>query len=448
MTVSNSLPLGWSRQCLGDLFEFKGGGTPNKKNPDYWGGDIPWASVKDIKSQYLTNTIDSITEKGLSESASNLALPGNLVLLTRILPGKVAIVKNMVAVNQDCKIVMPADYVNIDWAYYLFRATEREFINRASGTTVLGIRLNDVNDIPVALPPLEEQHRIVAKIETLFSELDKGIEALKTAREQLKVYRQAVLKHAFEGKLTAHWREENRVGEWKTAKLGEQLSFLTSGSRGWAAFYANEGDIFIRAQNLKRDRLDLDDVAYVKLPVKSEGKRTRVRTGDLLITITGANVTKTGYVTNDLGTAYVSQHVALCRPVEAMDTEFLYWYLIAEVAGRRQLNDFAYGAGKPGLNLDNIRSVDVLFPEIDEQRQVVQKIKELLSVEENVTFSIDAELIRIETLRQSILKKAFSGQLVPQDPNDEPAAVLLERIRGESGAQNTARKMPKRKLSA
>tara|TARA_B100001540_G_C15816709_1_gene647926 strand:- start:803 stop:2149 length:1347 start_codon:yes stop_codon:yes gene_type:complete len=448
LTVSNSLPLGWSRQCLGDLFEFKGGGTPNKKNPDYWGGDIPWASVKDIKSQYLTNTIDSITEKGLSESASNLALPGNLVLLTRILPGKVAIVKNMVAVNQDCKIVMPADYVNIDWAYYLFRAIEREFINRASGTTVLGIRLNDVNDIPVALPPLEEQHRIVAKIETLFSELDKGIEALKTAREQLKVYRQAVLKHAFEGKLTAHWREENRVGEWKTAKLGEQLSFLTSGSRGWAAFYANEGDIFIRAQNLKRDRLDLDDVAYVKLPVKSEGKRTRVRTGDLLITITGANVTKTGYVTNDLGTAYVSQHVALCRPVEAMDTEFLYWYLIAEVAGRRQLNDFAYGAGKPGLNLDNIRSVDVLFPEIDEQRQVVQKIKELLSVEENVTFSIDAELIRIETLRQSILKKAFSGQLVPQDPNDEPAAVLLERIRAESGAQNTARKMPKRKLSA
>src|SRR5690606_22161944 len=108
--------------------------------------------------------------------------------------------------------------------------------------------------------------------------------------------RQAVLRHAFEGKLTARWRERKRLRDWDKTSLGEVISFLTSGSRGWAKYYSDAGDLFIRAQNLKHDRLDLSDVAFVKLPDKSEGMRTRVESGDLLITITGANVTKTAFV--------------------------------------------------------------------------------------------------------------------------------------------------------
>jgi type I restriction enzyme S subunit len=286
------------------------------------------------------------------------------------------------------------------------------------------------------LAPVGEQRRIVAKLEEIFSELDKGIESLKTARSQLKIYRQAVLKHAFEGKLTAQWREEhNNIASWSETTLGSLLSYLTSGSRGWADYYSIKGDLFIRAQNLKYDRLDLEDVAYVQLPENSEGMRTRVQVGDLLITITGANVTKAGYVQRDLGKVYVSQHVALCRPIETVNTEFLYWYLIAEASGRRQLNEFAYGAGKPGLNLSNIRSVKVSLPCLEEQKQIVLQIRNFLSIEDRLADSIDVELQRVALLRQSILKKAFSGQLVPQDPNDEPAAVLCDRIRAAKAAQ-------------
>jgi type I restriction enzyme S subunit len=155
---------------------------------------------------------------------------------------------------------------------------------------------------------------------------------IQTAQEQLKVYRQAVLKHAFEGKRTA----QRSKTPWLRTTLGEKLSFLTSGSRGWAKYYAKQGDIFIRAQNLKYDRLDLQDVALVNLPSKSEGMRTRVQAGDLLITITGANVTKTAFVKSDIGTAFVSQHVALARPNEDCNPEFLYWYLVAEAEGRKQ----------------------------------------------------------------------------------------------------------------
>lgn len=324
--------------------------------------------------------------------------------------------------------------MNNKYAYYFLLSKYQEINTRAKGSGTPHVDPDLLWNYQFPIAPFNEQQRIVAKIEELFSELDNGIAALKTAREQLKVYRQAVLKHAFEGKLTAKWREENAADAWCTEKLGDLITFLTSGSRGWAKYYSDSGDIFIRAQNLKYDRLDLVDKAYVSLPDKTEGKRTQVQFGDLLITITGANVTKTGMVDRDIGAAYVSQHVALCRTSERGCSEFLYWFLVAEAAGRRQLSRFAYGAGKPGLNLDNIRSVEINLPSLEEQLIIVEKIKEQLSIEENLSRSLEEQLQRSELMRQSILKKAFSGQLVPQDPNDEPASKLLERIQTEREA--------------
>ncbi|MGH1450922.1 MAG: restriction endonuclease subunit S [Pseudomonadaceae bacterium] len=324
---------------------------------------------------------------------------------------------------------------NIDTKFAFYLLKKLRLNQFETSTAIPGLNRDDAYRLKISLPPLNEQQRIVAKIEALFSELDKGIESLKTAREQLKTYRQAVLKHAFEGKLTDQPHEGAEHQALEDLKLGDMLSFLTSGSRGWAEYYSSKGDIFIRAQNLNQDNLDLTNVAYVALPEKSEGKRTKVQVGDVLITITGANVTKTGFVKHDLGGAYVSQHVALCRPRPELNTEFLYWFLIAEVAGRRQLNEFAYGAGKPGLNLENIRSVKIRVPTVAKQQLIVEKIKEQLSIEENLTSSITAEIQRIETLRQSILKKALSGQLVPQDLNDEPASALLARIQAKRDSQ-------------
>ena len=278
--------------------------------------------------------------------------------------------------------------------------------------------------VPLVAPPLPEQLRIVAKIEELFSELDQGVASLKTAREQLKVYRQSLLKIAFEGKLTA-------AVAWREKPLGQLLGFLTSGSRGWAAYYASSGDLFVRAQNIKHDCLELDDVAFVSLPDKAEGLRTRIQQGDLLITITGANVTKAALVKDELGTAFVSQHVALCRPTTEILPDYLYWFIVAEAAGRKQLTEMAYGAGKPGLNLENIRSVQVPLPSLSEQQEIVELIQSKLSEADQLDQTLAIALQQAEALRQSILKKAFCGQLVNQDKNDEPATALLERIRAE-----------------
>lgn len=328
-----------------------------------------------------------------------------------------------------------------------------------------------LGSLQLPLPPLNEQKRIVAKIEELFSELDAGEESLRKARRQLGVYRQSLLKQAFEGKLTAAWREQNPdilespadflnlleegskrsrvqadqvhdIPSWSYRTLDELTEFITSGSRGWAEYYSDSGSLFIRAQNLNRDFLNLDDIAFVSPPQSAEGRRTQVKYGDLLITITGANTTKSGWVNTHLEDAYVSQHVALCRPVSDKLSEFIYRFVISSAGGRKKLEKDAYGAGKPGLNLDNVRSLVVPIPSLPEQQEIVRLLDEQFTVIEQNEREIDTALKRSEVLRQSILKKAFSGQLVAQDPADEPAGVLLERIRAER--QLTDRKIQKK----
>lgn len=314
--------------------------------------------------------------------------------------------------------------------------------NHTSSVTVKHLSSRTVLDTPLPLPPLNEQHRIVEKIEMLFARLDQGEAALRKVQTLLARYRQSVLKAAITGQLTADWHEHGGSHGWKRTTLGALAKYVTSGSRGWAEFYSDSGDLFIRAQNLKRDRLELDDIAHVALRSNSEGTRARVRKGDLLITITGANVTKSALVERELGTAYVSQHVALFRPTEEVDPEFLYWFVIAEAGGRRQLETYAYGAGKPGLNLQNIRDVRLSLPPLEEQREIAQRIRASISLQEAVLYEVSRELQASIALRKSILRDALAGRLVPQDPNDEPAAELLARIHEarEGAPKKTARK--------
>ena len=131
----------WASCTIGDLYNFLGGGTPSKKNKAFWDGDIPWASVKDIKHDYLTETIFSITEAGVRNSATNIAEPEDVILITRMAPGKSAISKIKTAINQDLKILKPKLKIIPAYSQYLFKTLERDILKISSGTTVLGINL-------------------------------------------------------------------------------------------------------------------------------------------------------------------------------------------------------------------------------------------------------------------------------------------------------------------
>jgi len=178
--ITCDIPVGWKWTRLGDSVNCHfGGGTPSKGNSSYWGGDIYWASVKDIgKSKYVDHTIDKITEAGWANSSSNLIQPGNLIVVTRMGLGKVSINRVPVAINQDLRALSLSSLAAIDFYYIFFKTASYE----GTGLTVKGIKVGELLNFPFLLPPLAEQHRIVAKVNELMALCDK-LESAHIKRE-------------------------------------------------------------------------------------------------------------------------------------------------------------------------------------------------------------------------------------------------------------------------
>ncbi len=342
------------------------------------------------------------------------------------------------------------------YPHYLYRFLAQRSVRKAAKENFTGsagqarVPMSFMEELEIPVPPSNEQRRIVAKLETLLGKVDACQRRLAKIPRLLKRFRQSVLAAACSGRLTADWRGQNSASsapprdiddsrgtaenaedlpdKWQATTLGALTSLVTSGSRGWAEYYSDTGAIFIRAQDISGDTLDLSGIAHVTLPNKAEGLRTRVKRDDLLITITGANVTKSARVETELNEAYVSQHVALVRLKEPALSRFVFFALISPAHGRKQLTEATYGQGKPGLNLDNIRSVQLALPPLAEQHEIVRRVEQLLTFADQLEARFAKAQAHVDKLTQSLLAKAFRGELVPQDPNDEPAEKLLHRI--------------------
>ncbi len=179
--------------------------------------------------------------------------------------------------------------------------------------------------------------------------------------------------------------------DWDVKPLGELSLFATSGSRGWARYYSDAGALFVRSQNIRDGRLDFTDRQCVTPPTGSEGSRTRLQNSDLLITMTGNSVGNVAWVKQELGEAYISQHVGLVRLAEPSFAEFICLYLAPGSPGNCQISLSQTGQSKPGLNLKNLEDFRIALPPLPEQRAITNAISETGSL--------------IESLEQLIAKK-------------------------------------------
>ena len=279
--------------------------------------------------------------------------------------------------------------------YYL---NQVDYNGLVTGTTRYKLTQAAMKRILVPTPDLVEQERIVSKIEELFSRLDASVAELKTAKEKLKVYRQAVLKEAF-------------TGLSNKRPIREMTSIVTSGSRGWAKYYSNSGAKFIRIGNLTRDsiKIDLSEPQYVSPPVNTEGARTKLQPNDVLVSIT-ADLGSIGLVTEVVGETYINQHIALVRFKNSEQSEFMAWYLRSDW-GQKDLLKNKRGAGKLGLGLNDIRDAKVPVVSDERAKTIVSEISGRLSVCDSIEQTVDTSLQKAEALRQSILKQAFEGRL-------------------------------------
>lgn len=301
-------------------------------------------------------------------------------------------------INGNAMVVHPKDGIELSIKYLAFclQAVDKRKI--ISGTAQPQITQTNMKDFLVPFCDIKEQELIVTRIEEMLSSLDNAVETLNKTKEQLAVYRQAVLKEAFSE--VEHFEVIRNVSE-----------FVTSGSRGWAKYYAEDGALFIRIGNLTRTSIDinLDDKKYVNLPENVEGKRTHLQSGDVLVSIT-ADLGSIGFVAEKIQEAYVNQHIAMIRFKNPEQGKMYAWFLRSEI-GQKDLLKNKRGAGKLGLGLDDIRDSRVPLLSDAEAKQIVDNIEERFSVCDSIQQTVDEALQRAEAMRQSILKKAFEGEL-------------------------------------
>lgn len=461
---------------------------------------VPMSAV-----QAGSGIIDVNDQRKLSEVKKGYTpfLEGD-VLFAKITPcmenGKMAVVpkvRNGIGFGStEFHVLRALSGVNAKYVYYYVSSQgfRREAEHNMSGAVgQRRVTTPYLTGCEVPLPPTNEQHRIVAKIEELFSELDKGIENLKTARTQLKVYRQALLKHAFEGKLTAQWRAENRaqletaaavlkriqqeraqryqqqLADWQAfggskPKAPKALPPMTTAElaelpelpEGW--IYARVGSVIddptygtakkcdyetngvgvLRIPNVVSGKIDASDLKFAQF-TDDEMVAYKLHAGNILIIRSNGSVSIVGRCAlvsdADVGYLYAGYLIRLCPHQRLVVPEYLLNAFSLHLV-RKQIEQKAKStSGVNNINTGEIQSLVIALCGIEEQKQIQMEVESRLSEVDQLELTITTSMQQAEALRQSILKKAFSGQLVAQDANDEPASVLLARIKAESAAQ-------------
>jgi type I restriction enzyme, S subunit len=486
---------GWIQTKLGNIASWGSGGTPLRKTKSYFEGQIPWIKTGELTRKIILDTEEKISEEGLYNSSAKIFPKGSVAIaMYGATIGKTSILGIDAATNQACAVAqVDSNYVHNVFLYYFLLSQTRSFIRLGKGGAQPNISQTILKEYDIPIPPLPEQHRIVAKIE----ELDQGIESLKVAQKQLKIYRQAVLKWAFEGKLTAEWRErqrkagklenakillekiqqerENRyqqqLEEWKESfkaweangKVGkkpgkpkrlrdlptlttDQISNLPEIPINWLYTYLVYGGVLARGKSKHRPRND-HRLFGGKYPFIQTGEvksargvlKTFNRTynefglsqsrlwekGTLCITI-AANIADTCFLGID---ACFPDSIVGFTSFESIVNAHYVDYFIQST--KDKIEYYAPATAQKNINLTILENLVIPFCSLIEQNQIVQEIESRLSICDSLEVTIKDNLAKSEALRQSILKRAFEGKLVPQDPNDEPAEKLLERIRQE-----------------
>lgn len=289
-----------------------------------------------------------------------------------------------------------------------------------TGTAQPKLTQRAMNAIAVPVAPLNEQRRIVAKLDALLARIRLAREDLERIPPLIERFRQAVLRTAFSD--TAKVSTMNSIAE-----------LITKGSSpGWQGFdYQADGLLFLRSQNIGWGALDLESIVFIAPSFNDSHPRSVVRTGDVLLNIVGASIGRVAVAGTEVHGSNLNQAIAIIRPrQDTIISEYLMYFLMSP-STQEYIHGNKSDVARANFNLDDIQGIKVPLKSLREQSATIAKVQSLFSRSDALSAEVKAARERLDVLEQAVLAKAFRGELVPQDPNDEPASVLLERIRRE-----------------
>jgi type I restriction enzyme, S subunit len=493
-----NLPSSWATARLCEVAEI----NPKLDKADFADSlEVSFVPMPAVKAE--TGEIDVTATRQFGEVKKGFTTfrEGDL-LFAKITPcmenGKMAIVpkvRNGLAFGStEFHVLRARKGINAHYLYHFVSSQRFRYDAEHNMTGAVGQRrvpTTYLADHPIPIPPTDAQNRIVAKLAELFSELDNGLENLRMARQQLKIYRQVLIKHAFEGKLTADWRERNKaesdhadvmIGQikkdreahyqtkmslWMVASkenggkprplktfcplanqeldelpelpnswAWEKLGWMTCGVEyGTAAKSSESGSIpVLRMGNIQNGKFDWSDLVYTS--DEDEISKYMLKEGDVLFNRTNSPelVGKTAIYRGERPALFAGYLIRVNQIPTIVDSQYLNLFLNSYIARRQGNRVKTDGVNQSNINGDKLSNYPFPYCPLAEQHEIIKILEQKLSIVDELAVSIEYGIKKAEALRQSTLKDAFSGKLVAQDPNDEPAPALLERIKAERTA--------------
>ncbi|WP_339156755.1 restriction endonuclease subunit S [Sinorhizobium medicae] len=414
-----------------------------------------------------------LSEKGYRGSAARLMPAGTVLFSSRAPIGYCAIASNEISTNQGFKSFLLKGEISAEYVRYYLLASVDYAESRASGTTFKELSGSRAAELALPIAPVAEQRRIVGKIDSLTGRSRRARHHIDHIPRLVEKYKQAVLTEAFRGDLTREWRNENPTAIWSSrdlASLREQRETYVKSRRGsrlhrtgaadahelpagWFAaelsdvgslqvgyaykskWYATEGVRLLRGANVAPGRVSWEDEVRLPPDLAADFTEYRVDAGDIVIAMdrpiisTGLKVAR--IKPEDAGCLLV-QRVARYVASDLVDDDYV-WHLINSQHFIDHAVTQATGSDLPHISSNDILTTPVPLPCITEQKEIARRINVALSWIDRLAAEATSARKLIDHLDQAVLAKAFRGDLVPQDPNDEPASILLERINAERG---------------
>ena len=418
------LPFGWLKAQLKEIYRLEYG----KALPD--------------RERDTTGHIPVVGSSGIVGRHSNAYARGPAIVVGRKgAAGSVNFIASDFWPIDTTYFVQPPSGVDPKFAYYQLQSLRLQQLEKS--TAVPGLSRDDAYALSLALPPAPEQRRIVAKIEELFSKIDKGIESLTTAREQLKAYRQSILKSAFANRLTSDRQKDKGKNRWTSITINEASAKIVDCLHSTPQFSAS-GKYCIDSTWVEDNKVLHSQARFVDEEVYRERiQRLKPQRGDVLFVREGSKKIGTALVVNFDDDICLGQRMMMFRLHQKILPHYFVYYIQSN-RFKAQYKPLIGGSASPHLNISEIKKMTIPLCAYEEQLAIVKRLDAQFYLIEESERIFQTEMIQAEALRQSILKRAFSGQLVPQDPNDEPASVLLDRIRAEHGKAQAPKNRPSR----
>ena len=390
------------------------GGTPNRDNSEYYGGQIPWIKSGELKNNFLSESEEKISEKGLSESSAKL-FPKNTLLIAMygVTIGKTAILEKEATTNQAICAILPNTNFDSFYLQQLLISMKNILISFGMGAGQPNINQEIIKTLHIPLPPLPEQQ----KIATILSNVDNLIESTGKVITHSKKVKTGLMQklltrgigHTKFKKVNFHFGMLVEIPEkWEVRTLKEYVLKIGSGvtPRGGSSVYLKKGIPLIRSQNVHFKGLTLDNVVFISQDIHNDMKNSKLMDHDVLLNITGASIGRCTYVHPNFGEGNVNQHVCIIRAKALLLHTFLSYVLSSNLL-QNIIQSSQVGLSREGLNFKEIGDFIFPLPPLPEQ----QKIATILSNIDSKITSQEQYKEKLEKLKKSLMQNLLTGEV-------------------------------------